>query len=528
MPSLVILEPKLPEWKKADEDVFIGKDILELLSTSMYVEPLSMYREYVQNAADSLDAGGPTDHASSRAADVEITIDRQSRHIRITDYGLGLSSREFTRKLISIGGSAKRGTEARGFRGVGRLAGLAFCQELVFRSRQIGTDLVQELRWDSRKIRSLLRSAEKDINLTTIVAESVESRTIRATDEPAHFFQVELKNVIRHRDDRLLNSTVVSNYLAQVAPVPFHPDFEYGAQINAFLAESSVTLTPLRLYVEGEGLVYRPHRNRLNLGNGKVSEFNGLQTFVLQDRNGEISAASWILHHDYLGSVPKSALVSGWRMRSGNMQVGDDALIHELFPETRFNGWTIAETHVIDRRIIPNGRRDNYEHNAYFLDLLTRLTPFARDIANRCRTSSNARNAHQRIVAELDRLEESLAVAIKPRTPEFVVSAFRSDLERALPYLEKATSKMLFDTADGESLRSRIRRLQSKGEALSSRVRTKDALSDFPSKERSLLLQVIEAVHAIQGNTHEADRLVGKMLSRIRKKRSHSERTRTL
>ena len=156
MSSLVMLEAKQPEWRRADEEVFIGKDILELLSTSMYVEPLSMYREYVQNAADSLDSVFGESELTSRTADVEITIDHQSRNIRITDYGIGLSSHEFYRKLTSIGGSSKRGSKARGFRGVGRLAGLAFCQELIFRTRQIGTPEVHELRWDSRKIRALL------------------------------------------------------------------------------------------------------------------------------------------------------------------------------------------------------------------------------------------------------------------------------------------------------------------------------------------------------------------------------------
>ena len=43
------------ELKNLDENIFIGKDILELLSSSMYVNPLSIYREYVQNAVDSIE-----------------------------------------------------------------------------------------------------------------------------------------------------------------------------------------------------------------------------------------------------------------------------------------------------------------------------------------------------------------------------------------------------------------------------------------------------------------------------------------
>jgi hypothetical protein len=45
-------------------------------------------------------------------------------------------------------------------------------------------------------------------------------------------------------------------------------------------------------------------------------------------------------------------------VRCGNIQVGDDRMFEELFPEARFNGWSVGELHVIDPRIIPNGRRD--------------------------------------------------------------------------------------------------------------------------------------------------------------------------
>ena len=33
-------------------EIVVGKDILELVSSSMYIDPLTIYREYIQNAAD--------------------------------------------------------------------------------------------------------------------------------------------------------------------------------------------------------------------------------------------------------------------------------------------------------------------------------------------------------------------------------------------------------------------------------------------------------------------------------------------
>ena len=42
------------ETKSIDE-IVIGKDVLELVSSAMYVDPLTIYREYLQNAADAID-----------------------------------------------------------------------------------------------------------------------------------------------------------------------------------------------------------------------------------------------------------------------------------------------------------------------------------------------------------------------------------------------------------------------------------------------------------------------------------------
>ena len=308
MSSLVNLAVKQPEWTKTSEEVFIGKDILELLSTSMYVEPLSMYREYVQNAADSLESVQSEAHNHPLHHDVEIRIDRVSRSIRIIDKGSGLSSRDFYRRLTAIGGSTKRGTKARGFRGVGRLAGLAFCQELIFRTRAAGSDQVHELRWDTRKVRALLRSSDESLNLAQIVAEAVDARSLKASAEPPHFFEVELRNVVRHRDDRLLDSSAVAAYLEQVAPVPFHPDFRHGQKISQLLLDHGVKLHPLSIYIDGEGQIYRPHRNVVNFGNGKSMESGEPELFTSLDRNGEVSAVSWILHHSYLGSIPRNSI----------------------------------------------------------------------------------------------------------------------------------------------------------------------------------------------------------------------------
>ena len=517
MSGLVNLQLKEPQWSKPSEQIVIGKDILELLSTAMYVDPLTMYREYIQNAADAHDVDSAK-HGLTKTAIVKIKIDRQHRGIVITDLGLGLSEREFHKRLTAIGGSNKRGTNARGFRGVGRLAGLAYCQELIFRTRPSGKDSVYELRWDSRKVRSLLGSTDTQLDLAGIIAESIESRTLSPAGFPKHFFEVELRNVVRHRDDRLLNALEVSNYLGQVAPVAFHPDFKFGEEIEKFLTDSGVMLTPLSVEIEGEGPVYRPHRTQVQVG-GQSLTLLPPEKFTTQDRDGATAAATWILHHPYLGSLPKSTMISGWRFRSGDVQVGGNDILEELFPESRFNGWMIAETHVIDKKIIPNGRRDNYEHSAHLSDLLTRLTPTAKEIAHRCRVSSISRNAVQRFETDLAKSEESIAIASKPRTPSFVVASLKEEINTSLTTLEKMLVRDLFSESERSSFQLRVKKLTSRVNNLPDEPNQEDALQDFTPTQRQILSDVIETIYLTEGKSEVADRLVGKILSRLRSKR---------
>src|SRR5882724_5175350 len=84
--------------------VIVGKDILELLSSAMYVDPLTIYREFVQNAADALDeaqAGGL--FSGDIRPRIDITIDIEDRIINIRDNGTGIPRNWATRTLTSLG-----------------------------------------------------------------------------------------------------------------------------------------------------------------------------------------------------------------------------------------------------------------------------------------------------------------------------------------------------------------------------------------------------------------------------------------
>ena len=267
--NLVPITSRESPWQNLSSEIVIGKDILELLSSSMYVDPMTIYREYIQNAADSIDDARVSGLlGSSEAGSVSIAVDVPGRNLTVTDNGTGIPHTEFVDRLTAFGASKKRGRGVRGFRGVGRLAGLGYCQELVFRSRVPGETKVSEIRWDCRKLKTILRSSEEHHDLRKAVGQIVEFRRIPAGDFPERFFQVEMRGIIRHRNDQLLSTSAINSYLAQVAPVPFRDEFPFSNVILEHLG-SEVRLGDLRILVGKDTTpVYRPHHEALEMEGG--------------------------------------------------------------------------------------------------------------------------------------------------------------------------------------------------------------------------------------------------------------------
>lgn len=416
------------------ELVVIGKDILELLSSAMYTDPLSIYREYVQNSADAIqDArwAGPMRRTDPGRIDISIGYD--DRRVLIRDNGTGISVDEAPRRLLAIGDSSKRGTKARGFRGVGRLAGLAYCKELIFRTRASGDDTVVELAWDCVRLRAALRAIGESDDLPGVVDKIVTIAQRPAMEgEPEHFFEVELRDVVRHhRRDALLNEELIAAYLAEVAPVRFDPGFSFAAVIEKHLSRYT-ELPKLEIRINGGEPLVRPHRNVFSAKANQNGHLTDCELLTFEDRDEGVAAVGWVLHHEYLGAIPARANIGGMRLRAGDIQVGGTQVLEEYFPEPRFNAWTVAEVHIIDRRIVPNARRDHFEHNVHFNDLTAQLEPFARQIARRCRSASIDRNKAKALEAAAARLgNEVCKLGVEEIVPGNVV-----------PYLERCVQAM--------------------------------------------------------------------------------------
>jgi len=503
-------------WASIHGNIVVGKDILELLSTSMYLDPLSIYREYIQNAADSIDEA--RECGLLRETDqgrVEFTFENTSRTVCIRDNGMGVSRADFVRRLTSFGGSPKRGRGARGFRGVGRLAGLGYCQELVFRTRAPGDKSISELRWDCRQLKAALRSGEQNGNLQDLVLETVATRDAGGSGYPERFFEVELQGIVRHRNDQLLDPVSVGSYLSQVAPLPFAPDFKFGKVIQENLRQH-VNMGDLAIRLaDSEGQIYRPHRDSLDLGGGDIDEFKDVEFIKIPGVNGGMAALGWILHHGYTGALPAAALVKGLRLRVGNVQVGDDRLLEELFAETRFNSWAVGEIHVIDPLVLPNGRRDHFEQNVHYSNLLTHLTPIARELSRRCRSSSIRRNRWREFSRLIDGAREKLSIIKQGTLSRTEQGRYLRDVHASVVVAEKLLVSEKFESQNGTSPDCELQKLKREVAKVEEVDRSSVALDNLPKGQRRTYERVFALLYECAPNRTVAKAIVDRMLARI-------------
>jgi len=515
--KVTILGGSRPELLSKD-DVFIGNDLLELLTRAMYVDPLTIYREYVQNATDATEEARQQGMLGSNEAGlIDVHIDLPQRAIRIRDNGASIPRSQFVQRLLAIGLSNKRGKGLRGFRGIGRLAGLGYCQDLVFRGRVEAREPVTEISWDARKLRELLNSDSVMHNLQTAVSEIATVNRTSNGSWPARFFEVELRKVIRIKNDVLINPEAVGEYLSQVAPVPFRRDFEYSDKIEDFLLGHRAGEV-VQLTINGNATVRRPHQTNFALTPKVTDRFCGIQFVEVPGLEGGLDAVGWVLDHSYLGAFPKSLNIGGLRLRAGNIQIGESDILAELFSEPRFNSWCVGEFHILNKKILPNGRRDEFEHSAHYLNFQSHVSKIATQLSRTCRARSGTRNLLKATKHSLQKIENDLVVVRSiPHNFPFRQKHVAT-LSKLLGQQEMKIERMLPHTAQREELLKRTSKLRRKAERMSSEKSNGTLLKRLAPAKKKAYAEVLSAIYDVTSDVSVAHEYVNKILRRLRAK----------
>lgn len=337
-----------------------GMYLLETLTAGMYNNPLSIYREYIQNCVDSIDNAKK---AGKSNCEIKITLDPFEKSILIHDNGAGIPELQAERVLSNIGSSDKIGTEQRGFRGIGRLGGIAFANSAIFRTKASGENSISEQTWDCEKLRGLLnKPSNSPLSLEEVFKQVTTFRQERSnslTEES--FFEVRLEGVESYRN-QIFDITKIKKYLSQVAPLPFDPDHfsQYGKSISEFLhkkisnyGEYHITINDLPLY--------RPYKTEFKITSKGTTDILEDIHFIDLEIDGSNIASGWIgKRRDCLGSISKGEGISGIRIKIGNITIGNEHLLDPFFREERFNSYAIGEIHVNSNKLTPNSRRDDF------------------------------------------------------------------------------------------------------------------------------------------------------------------------
>lgn len=375
--------------------VVIGKYTLESLTTGMYSSPKDLYREYIQNSVDSIDQAISASILSPKEGRIVISIDNVNRRIEIQDNGIGIPAQQAAKVLLDIGNSRKLYSSYRGFRGIGRLAGLSCCDKLTFQSSYNGENKKVDVVFDCLKLRQLLTPGQyNEYDLSSVLTQVVVIKESRETVKK-HYFRVILEGV--QDIDGILNPVEVKDYLSQVAPVPYDPvNFKWGKEITDKFKLLGFSITEYPIYVEAgerEEQVYKVCKDVFLVDKAKriYDSIKGVKIHEIKSKEGVVQAYLWYAKTSFFGTILDESM-KGIRIRKGNIQIGDRSTLNHVFKEDRFNGWLQGEVFVVDPNIIPNARRDDFEKNISYLNLIYELKKIGDELSKTIRNISSSRN----------------------------------------------------------------------------------------------------------------------------------------
>ena len=438
--------------------VTIGKNILENLTTGMYSDSKVSYREYIQNACDQIDKAIKLNILSPEDALVDIFIDQESRYISIKDNATGIPSIEFVRTLGDIANSDKEQGKDKGFRGIGRLCGLAYCKTLKFTASAKGEDVASIMICDAEKMRKMLRENKK-YTVEEILSEIIKYDS-RSEALNSHFFEVELIGISKENKD-LLDEKSVKDYLSFVAPVPYKNTFLLRDQIYNHANDIRYKIDEYVVQVNGEQ-VFKEYTTRLKEQSGNnlknYDEISRLEFKDFYDSDGNMIAWMWVGLSRFEKSIPKINVMRGIRLRQANIQIGKNDTLQNLFKEHRGNNYFVGEVFSISDDLIANSQRDYFNETKTRVIFETELERYFHETLHKLYYGAND------IKLSLKRQEELI--------------------EKVSEYEKKSKENNFIDDQSKQKLQIEIKKAQEEAEkALKRLAKYNDIESDSPIAE---------------------------------------------
>lgn len=392
-----------------------GKFLLEILTKGMYSNPMHIYREYIQNSADSIDKAIATGLIDAANAEIHIDIDIDNQVIIIRDNGLGISKENVGTKLLSVGDSDKDGINERGFRGIGRLGGLAYARQVKFITSAVNEKSKTIMTCDCVRLQELLRKTNHETS--DIIETITEITTIlppETEEEDKHYFEVQLIGV--PSNSVLLDLNLVSEYLATTVPVDFD-DQLFGSNAEKIRSHFNEKGFPIPCYNIYRGKrkvsIVKPYEKKLSTGKQnrtRQTDFvRNVQFVFAESSDGTPLYIGWLAITDFSGSISNES-VQGIRLRKGNMLIGDKTTFAKFFPSegANANKMFAGEIHILHDDLIPNSQRDDFEPSEIYSELKNKLGVWAGELNKKYRRGTSEANSALRNLEKLNKDQQEL------------------------------------------------------------------------------------------------------------------------
>lgn len=506
----------------AAETVQVGKYTLESLTTGMYSDPKIVYREYIQNAVDSLETAIAQNLIEPQGMRIDIIIDEENSYISIRDNGMGIPCEEARDTLMNVGNSRKRHSNNRGFRGIGRLGGMSYCDTLVFTTSAENESQKTVVSFDCKKLRNLLVPGHyEDMTLSDVLSE-VTTISIEPEKVEKHYFLVEMLNVSSFSN--LLDIVAARSYISQVAPLPYQSRyFIYASQLHSYLIEHGYAIEEFPIFVGASEYdlepLYKPNRSRFHSDRNKMraDDITKMMYFDITIDN-ELYALGWYGDCEWYGTLSEKEL-SGIRVRKGNILIGDNKTLNSIFREARFNGWTQGELFIITDKLIPNARRDDFEQNQYYFNFLETLREgIGLDITHAIREASLSRNdpsskTMREVAKKLDEADSILNEGFNSSVDK---DKLLTELTSAAETLEKIKPKDDTQQAQQKRLRDRIT-TTADAVATSKKYKLNEVNSSIDKKSKKVLAIVSDILSA-KLSKFLVDEIIEEIINRLNRK----------
>lgn len=338
-----------------------GKKLLKICMGDIYPNPMVVYREYVQNSCDSLQAAEKTGLFDNNVQKT-VSISIKSDSITIHDRGVGVRMADVVTSLIDLSFSQKNG-ESIGRYGIGRLTGAKYCDEVIFETSAKGEDKKSIVKFNAKMAREIIDSDE-EMECTDVVDKVT---TCTREDELAdqHYFRVTLNKVF---EQHLLDENGARQYLAETVPVDFSSTFKDYLLNPAFeefpeYAEMYNKVPCCTVILNGAPIKKLYNSSVINSSN-QEERIGKIRFFKLRNED-ELLAWGWyamtVTAKQFVSSVPFRKI----RLRQLNMAVGDLTYFDNLYRKDADAPYFIGEVYAIHPQIEPTTGREGLVDNLY-------------------------------------------------------------------------------------------------------------------------------------------------------------------